>query len=402
MFPATVERLRCPEDGAPLTIAHPLRADPSGEIVEGVLACAQCARWFRIERGVPDLMRDALREDRDEAAFLERHRAALPTDLVEQGHPVSTRTPPIARSDADRRIVEEGRHWGAFMRRFWDVGDRSIFDIDVRGQHPRFFVAGILERDDRDVRAKWASFTDGAGAALFEDIGHLRGKLAVDVGCGGGQFGLFYATRGIDTIGFDPSFEECALAREHARSRGCTNIEYLRAEPANPPLAKGIFDVLLAKDALHHVPELDRVFEEKLLPLLREDAVAFVHEHVGKASLKGAILRRIAPRLIAKMRRRYPSVPVPEELLRDSANEDVSMARVVPVVRRHFRTERQSAGWWLGPAVEGMVYFAFGKRRWFATLCRIPFEAIEWCARPFQPIEHWSFRGTRRRDEPPP
>jgi 2-polyprenyl-3-methyl-5-hydroxy-6-metoxy-1,4-benzoquinol methylase/uncharacterized protein YbaR (Trm112 family) len=385
--------LRCPVDGGVLELASTIACGDGGEILEGVLRCRECGRWFRIEEGIADLVRDGLREDEDERAFLARH--AVPEALWAHG-PVTPNTPPIVRSGADQRIVDEGRHWGAFMRRFWDVGDRSIFDIDVRGQHPRFYVAGILERDERDRTRRWGAFPTAAGDILFRDIAHLAGRRALDIGCGGGQFGLKYAKAGLDVVGLDPSFEELRLARLHARAVGVARIDFVRGEPANPPFAPGAFAVLLAKDSLHHVPDLPRVFAERILPTLAPDAEAIIQEHVGKSRVKRAVLRRIAPPLVEKMRRRYPKHPIPEELLRDSANEDVAMADVQPVLRQHFRTTREWGGCWLYLDVEALVYFAFGRRAWFAAIWKAVAWAMEQLAKPFEGPEFWTFRGIRR------
>jgi len=396
LFPKTLAKLRCPVDGGSLAILTSLGPDESGEIVDGVLQCAKCDRWFRVERGVPDLVRDELREDEDERRFIGRHRALLPDRIALEGKPVSLNTPPIVRSDADSRIVEEGRHWGAFMRRFWDVGDRSIFDLAIRGQHPRFYVAGVLERDDRDVLRKHAFFPTRAGTLLFENVRFAPGAFGIDLGCGGGQFGLAYARVGLDVVGIDPSFEELALAREHARSQGIANIDYVRAEPASPPIAPDSVDVLLAKDALHHVPDLADVMEKRVVPLLRPGARAFIQEHVAKSRRRRALLGHIAPPLIRKLRRRYPNCLIPPELLRDSANEDVSMDAVRPSLTRWFETEGDYAGHYFYLDVEGLVYFAFGKRRWFATLAKVAAWIVEHTFLALDTREFWSFRGRLR------
>ena len=372
--------------------------DPPGsaELIEAVLRCSTCRRWFRVERGIADLVRDELREDADERAFLARHRDGLTAEILDQGRPVSLSSPPMIRSDADSRIVEEGRHWGAFMGRFWDVGDRSIFDLTVRGQHPRFFVAGVLERDTRDLHRKHAFFPTAAGDLLFDEPGFKPGASGLDLGCGGGQFALAYARMGLDVVGIDPSFEELAMAREHARSCGVGNVDYVRAEPASPPIAPGSVDVLLAKDALHHVPDLCRVMRDRIAPLLKPGARAFIHEHVAKSKAKRRILSLIGPPLVAKLRRRYPATEVPPELLRDSANEDVSMEAVRPAILDMFEPEREYSGLWLYLDVEGLVWYAFGRRAWLATLAKGAAWLLERTVLAGEPREFWSFRGRLR------
>jgi 2-polyprenyl-3-methyl-5-hydroxy-6-metoxy-1,4-benzoquinol methylase/uncharacterized protein YbaR (Trm112 family) len=401
MLEQTLALLRCPIEGSPLEIAAAIEQSPDGECIEGVLRCPACRRWFRVEKGIADLVRDALREDADEKEFLRRHAPAIPEDILNSGIPVSLTSPPIVRSADDQRIVDEGRHWGRFMRRFWDVDDRSIFDLSIRGQHPRFYVAGILERDDRDMHRKYAAFPTAAGDVLFTNLGAFEGRVALDLGTGGGQFALAYARQGMRTIGIDPSFEELEMARAHARSQGIWNIDYVRAEPATPPIARGSVEVLLAKDSLHHVPDLQATFERAILPLLAPGASCFIQEHVGKSGRKRAVLSRIGPPLIRKMRRRYPKVDIPEELLRDSANEDVSMAAVQPTICAIFDGEAEFAGAWMYLDVEALVYFAFGKRRWFASLAKGVAWAFERVFLAGDVDEYWSFRGRLKSSKTP-
>jgi len=393
MLEQSLALLRCPIEGSPLEVAASIEQSADGEYIEGVLRCPACQRWFRIEKGIADLVRDALREDQDEKEFLRRHQAVIPAEIAQNGIPVSMNSPPIVRDADDQRIVEEGRHWGRFMRRFWNVGDRSIFDLSIRGQHPRFYVAGILERDDRDVLRKHAAFPTAAGEVLFTNLSELEGRVALDLGTGGGQFALAYARAGMRTVGIDPSFEELEMARAHARSEGIWNVDYVRADPANPPIARGSIEVLLAKDSLHHVPNLEATFERAILPLLAPGARCFIQEHVGKSQRKRAILSRIGPPLIRKMRRRYPKAEIPEELLRDSANEDVSMATVQPTIRGAFDADAEFSGAWMYLDVEALVYFAFGKRRWLASLAK----GVAWITERVFLVgdvdEYWSFRG---------
>lgn len=77
-----VEMLCCPRDqAAPLEL---LELESRGEeVVEGVLRCRQCGRWYAIMNGVAHLVRDGLRLVEDELEFLERHRAALPPEAAQ-------------------------------------------------------------------------------------------------------------------------------------------------------------------------------------------------------------------------------------------------------------------------------------------------------------------------------
>lgn len=394
MYPGNLPLLRCPECGElGILDVLPLEEAADGELVEALLTCQTCGCWFRLEAGIADLVREGLREVDDDRAFLGRHAGRVPEEYLQRGMPFGLAGYVPDCTEADSRIVEEGRHWGRFMRRFWDVGDRAIFDLACRGSHPPFFVAGVLERDDRDADYRWANFPRETGDMLFGWLDRLKGLHGLDIGCGGGQFGLVAARQGVAMIGFDPSFEEVCLARLHARQQGITNIDYVRGEPANPPFAPAAFHLLMAKDSLHHVPDLERIFPA-ILALLRPDGYFVCHEHVAKAPLKEALMNRFRPRAIEKIRSRYAKVEIPGELLRDSANEDVSADAIRPLLARHFDARATTEDLYLAREAELLVHFAFGKRRWFSR----PFFAlgmvIEKLFLALGDRQHFSFVGT--------
>ncbi len=397
MFEKSLEILRCPVGGEEATLRASYifeRAD-DGEILEGILECEASGHWYRIEKGIADLVRDELREVEIEREFLTRHRDKLPASIIEDGKPFGLEGAAPPRNEEDQKIVDEGRHWGRFMRRFWDVGDRSIFDIRVKGTHPTFYVKGVLEPDERDRHHAWGFFPNAVGRLLFESMDKFSGKMGVDIGCGGGQFGLEAANRGVNVFSFDPSFEEVELGRLHARETGVKNIEYIRAEPAHPPFAKSSFDLLLAKDSLHHVPNLMEIFP-RLLETGTADATFICHEHFANGKWKSRLMNRIAGPAIRKIRSRYPTHEIPEELLRDSANEDVAADEIIPLLKKHFRHQGHQETLFLAMELEMFSYYAFGKRRWVSTPVYIVSVLLDEIFRFLGDRQHIAFVGRRK------
>lgn len=397
MFPSLLRIICCPSCGSSgrLRIEHTLSESETGELLDGILRCDKCSRWYRVEEGIPDLVRDALREVADERAFLRRYEEQIPAAILEEGSPVSLSSEPPEPSAQDQKILEEGRYWGRFMRHFWDVGDRSIFDMRIKGTHPPFYPKGVLEPDDRDERRSWGIYPRYTGELLFSRLSEMKGRRAIDVGCGGGQFGLEAARQGLDVAGFDPSFEEVRLARLHAREEGMHSVEYIRGEPAHPPFQPKTFGVFMAKDSLHHVPELPRVISS-LLPLLTADAYAIVHEHVARAERKERFMNRIAPRLVEKIRRRYPTVDVPLEFQSESANEDTGSASIRQILYHHFEPLAQCEDLFLADELELLFYFAYGKRRWVAKTIHFAGTLIERFFLLRGDHQHLSYVGRRR------
>lgn len=396
MYLRTLEILRCPECGpeAPLT-CEPVAITADGEVLHGTLSCGACRRWFRIEHGIADLVRDGLREVEEDRRFLMQFRDVLPFAITDAGKPFCLFRDPPPPTEVDQRIIDEGRHWGRFMKRFWDVSDRSIFDVRVKGTHPSFFIAGVLEPDERDREREWGVYPVSTGRMIFPRLHLFAGKRGIDIGCGGGQFGLEAANQGVEMIGFDPSFEEVQLGREQARTSGVTNIDYVRAEPACPPFAHGVFDLVMAKDSLHHVPDLDMALE-RTIACAKPAATIVIHEHVAKARIKSRIMSRIAPAAVRKILRRWPSIPVPKELLTDSANEDVSAEAIRSAIHARCETLEETEELYLGNELEMYAHYAYGKRRWVSRIAYWIGAVIEPLLVALGDRQHWTFVGRLR------
>jgi SAM-dependent methyltransferase/uncharacterized protein YbaR (Trm112 family) len=396
-FPATIERLACPHCGpaTPLRLAAGTAIEPGGEILAGVLRCTSCPRWFRIQDGVADLVRDGLRERAEERAFLATQTAALDPTLLAAATAELDRLDAIPTTEDDARIVEEGRHWGRFMARFWEVADRSIFDMAIKGTHPRQYPIGVLEVDDRDVGRPYSFFPPATGRMLFGHLHTMAGEWGVDIGCGGGQMGLAAARAGLYIVGFDPAWEALVLARRHARSQGIDRIDYVRGEPGAAPLQARAFGVAMAKDSLHHVPNLPAALD-RIGAALRPGARFLCHEHIARAPWKEALLGPWRPRAVRKIRSRWANTAVPEEFLRDSANEDVAAHLVEGEIRRRVAIEAERHDLFLAEEVESMLYFAYGKRRWLSTGGRVVAMVLERLMVLAGQRQHWSAIGRWR------
>lgn len=363
----------------PIPSDHPLReSDPDGdrEIVEAVLRCPDCARWYAVREGIPDLVRDGLRDTQEELGLLERHRDHLPADLLEEGPPFNLRHREVTRTADEIRMIEEGRYWGEFMLAYWDIGDLSIFDSRALGTHPPFYGQGVVETDNRDRYRRLGIWPDHLEYLLFSSwMDDWRGARALDVGCGGGQYGLEAARRGLDVIGIDPSRRAMELARLHARNTGA-EIQFVRADPAHPPFRRLAFDVLMAKASLHHIPDVGAVLD-RLDTLLVPGGLVAAYEHIGHSPRRKRVMDWLIPRLIPPIQRRYGMTTVPPVLLHESPNEDAAMSDVEPQLHRLFTPLYSIREIFLYFDAEQLVYFATGKRRFPAWLARVAFRILD-------------------------
>ncbi len=80
-----MEILACPIDKH-----HPLELhvfEEKQEIIEGLIVCPQCSRWYPIRDEIPEMLPDELREKKDEIAFLEKWKNKIPKKTLHEGKP---------------------------------------------------------------------------------------------------------------------------------------------------------------------------------------------------------------------------------------------------------------------------------------------------------------------------
>jgi 2-polyprenyl-6-hydroxyphenyl methylase/3-demethylubiquinone-9 3-methyltransferase len=90
---------------------------------------------------------------------------------------------------------------------------------------------------------------------IEQAVGTLKGKTAVDVGCGGGLLTEALAARGAAVTGIDLAEDLLAAARAHLRVSRLA-VDY-RAVPAETLAAErpGAFDLVTCLEMLEHVPD---------------------------------------------------------------------------------------------------------------------------------------------------
>ncbi|MEF8906601.1 MAG: class I SAM-dependent methyltransferase [Haloarculaceae archaeon] len=104
----------------------------------------------------------------------------------------------------------------------------------------------------------------GPGAPKDDDLGllgDLEGTRAVELGCGGAQFGIAVAEHGADVTGVDISAAQLAHARENAEEYG-QDIELVESSVTDLPLASGSFDLAFSSFAFQWVEDLEACFAE--------------------------------------------------------------------------------------------------------------------------------------------
>lgn len=59
------------------------------EIVEGILICPKCNRWFPIKDEIPILLPDEFRKKSEDLEFLRKYSDKIPKEILEKGKPVN-------------------------------------------------------------------------------------------------------------------------------------------------------------------------------------------------------------------------------------------------------------------------------------------------------------------------
>lgn len=77
--------LACPIDKHYPLQLHVLKEEK--EIVEGVIVCPKCLRWYPIRDEIPEMLPDKLRNGKDELPFLEKWKAKIPEKIITEGKP---------------------------------------------------------------------------------------------------------------------------------------------------------------------------------------------------------------------------------------------------------------------------------------------------------------------------
>ncbi len=57
------------------------------EILNGILICSKCNRWYPIVDEIPQLLPDELRESNEDLSFLRKYAEKIPKNVLEEGKP---------------------------------------------------------------------------------------------------------------------------------------------------------------------------------------------------------------------------------------------------------------------------------------------------------------------------
>ena len=174
---------------------------------------------------------------------------------------------------------------------------------------------------------------------------------ALSLGAGGGHFERALLDLDVcdEILGVDISPARVehanALVPEHMQGRltfACANLEVWRPS--------GRFDLLIARDVLHHISRLEELCES-LTELLEPGALLYVDEFVGPTRFQwtdkqleviGRVLDRLSPELVADLvlddgtLRRRAIRPTVENMIASDPSESVRSEEIPAILARYF------------------------------------------------------------------
>jgi uncharacterized protein YbaR (Trm112 family) len=57
------------------------------EIVEGLIVCPKCSRWYPIRDEIPEMLPDDLRKENEDLPFLRKWKGKIPEKILLEGKP---------------------------------------------------------------------------------------------------------------------------------------------------------------------------------------------------------------------------------------------------------------------------------------------------------------------------
>jgi len=80
-----MEILACPIDKY-----YPLELyvfEEKDEIVEGLIVCPKCSRWYPVRGEIPEMLPDELRKENEDLPFLKKWKGKIPEKIQLEGKP---------------------------------------------------------------------------------------------------------------------------------------------------------------------------------------------------------------------------------------------------------------------------------------------------------------------------
>jgi len=245
--PSFIGLLRCPACGAGSLESEAFSSAGDSAIVDGLLWCRECRRWFPIEDGLLELLAGPLAYAADRARFARDHEGSL------------------------ERLGLATRPDGAGARAEDDAVRRQQEHFDWYADNPAQTYSAY------EATPFWRAADAIAFGEWRREV--AAGSRILDVACAQGRSTFPWMDLDVEIVGFDISKRLVRQALDRCRdSPARARATFFVADATRFPLASAIFDYAAAYGVLHHLPDPAATARE-IARVLRAGGVFFGSEN---------------------------------------------------------------------------------------------------------------------------
>jgi uncharacterized protein YbaR (Trm112 family)/SAM-dependent methyltransferase len=242
MQPDLLSMLQCPACEGALEL-HIFRASQPARdgIEEGLLICRECSCPYPVTEGIPRLLPNSFRQQRQFVREFSRELSNLSYRKIDQN-----------------RITAFEQLHGLTARAFgyeWNTYKTTSREEDIvtffwlTGADPQVYKRLSLI----DVFTYYPSADEIASI----DPSRIIGKRILDVGCGMGKYLKVVSEYAREVVGMDLSD---AVSRARRELRKFPNVQLVQGDILNPPFKRYSMDFVYSVGVLHHTPDCHQSF----------------------------------------------------------------------------------------------------------------------------------------------
>lgn len=203
----------CPHCGADIYLTEKFSSSGK-EVTEGILTCSSCHVWYKISRGIPDLLPPELRRHDLYEAFCREHGIHY------------------ERPDTGSGSLQKYQQID-FFRRDFSAYERDIVDSNYYQALDALTFESWLDKNSEGIK-NWI----------------------LEIGCGTGRQSVKIARRKKKAVCLDISEEMILLAKAKVeRIDAMHSIEFVIGDAECPPVRDTTFDACIVCATLHHLPD---------------------------------------------------------------------------------------------------------------------------------------------------
>lgn len=217
------------------------------------------------------------------------------------------------------------------------------------------------------IRTRWNELCTGSREMEYEEyivlkyLDGKRGLRMLSVGCGTGSRERKFARHQVFSLieGIDLAENQVNKAALLASEERLGTIHYMVGDFLKHEFKQAPYDLILFNSSLHHFNHIDKLLQNRVLHLLKDDGLLVVFEYVGPNRLQWTkeqleFTNRLLKELPDSYRIRENSSSVKKRVYRPGLirmlitdpSEAVDSESIIPSLHRHFEVvEEKKLGW---------------------------------------------------------